>query len=25
VLLTGPAVRVAEGLVDPSWLKAVSG
>jgi diaminopimelate epimerase len=25
VLLTGPAVRVAEGVVDPSWLGAVSG
>jgi diaminopimelate epimerase len=25
VLLTGPAVRVAEGVVDPSWLEAVSG
>ena len=23
VLLTGPAVRVAEGVVDPSWLEAV--
>ena len=25
VLLTGPAVRVAEGVVDPSWPEAVSG
>ncbi len=25
VLLTGPAVRVAEGVVDPSWLEAVAG
>jgi len=25
VLLTGPAVRVAEGVLDPSWLEAVSG
>jgi diaminopimelate epimerase len=25
VLLTGPAVRVAEGVVDPSWLGAVTG
>ena len=23
MLLTGPAVRVAEGVVDPSWLEAV--
>jgi diaminopimelate epimerase len=25
VLLTGPAVRVAEGVVDPAWLEAVAG
>jgi hypothetical protein len=25
VLLTGPAVRVAGGVVDPSWLEAVPG
>jgi hypothetical protein len=25
VLLSGPAIRVAEGVVDPTWLEAVAG